>query len=427
MDHEKLAAAKLWLISPAPSATRSSGTDSPRDLPYLSHALYALIPVVDNDVEKVTCDEWWRIYINESWFDAATLPEIGAELAHVTWHLITEHAARARAQNVDRSTASAWEKAADAAVAHTLTQDDLRPKSLPSAHDLNLPPAKSAEEYFAVISRLPPPKPDGESSQDGGSLGPRDGCGSGADGLRRSNEYGPDTDVGALSKHDAIEIRRKVAEDYKQHALGRGDQPGDALRWVERTLKPEVRWEPLLASAVRRAVGWATGRGDYTYTRPSRRSSALPGVVLPGQRKPVPRVSIIIDTSSSVDDKLLARALGEVDGALLALGVPGSQMTIYSVDAAVHTVEKVRRARDAKLVGAGGTDMRLGFRAVVAERPRPDIVICFTDGDTPWPGSAPPGSAVIAAILGRRGWDLPPTPHWATRVECLIDDEWSRP
>ncbi|MFN8108094.1 MAG: VWA-like domain-containing protein [Nocardioidaceae bacterium] len=73
---------------------------------------------------------------------------------------------------------------------------------------------------------------------------------------------------------------------------------------------------------------------------------------------------ISIDTSYSVEDNLLARALGEVDSALMALGVPGVQMMIYSVDAAVHTVEKVRRARDAKLVGAGGTDMRFGFRGV---------------------------------------------------------------
>ncbi len=82
---------------------------------------------------------------------------------------------------------------------------------------------------------------------------------------------------------------------------------------------------------------------------------------------------------------------------------------------------------DAKLVGAGGTDMRLGFRGVEDERPRPDVVICFTDGDTPWPSGPPPGSAVIAAILGRRGFDLPPTPKWATRVECLVDDRWAKP
>lgn len=424
VDHQKLAAAKLWLISPPPAATTGQ-REAPRDLPYLSHALYALIPVVDNEVDRLTCDEWWRIYINEEWFDSASVPDIGAELAHVTWHLLADHAERARDQDVDRSTATLWEKAADITVSHTLLPDKLKPRRLPIASELDLPEARSAEEYFALISRLPPKSEDGEGNQ--GELEPTDGCGSGADGLRRRNEYGPDTDIGAVSKHDATEIRRKVAIEYDRHASTRGTEAGDAMRWVKRTLEPEVPWEPLLSGAVRRAVGWAAGRGDYTYTRPSRRSSSLPGVVLPGQHKPVPRVSIIIDTSYSVDDNLLARALGEVDGALMALGVPGAQMTIYSVDAAIHTVERVRRAKDAKLVGAGGTDMRLGFRGVEEERPRPDVVICFTDGDTPWPSSPPPGAAVIAAILGRRGFPLPPTPKWATRVECLVDDRWARP
>ncbi|HMM82843.1 MAG TPA: VWA-like domain-containing protein [Terrimesophilobacter sp.] len=129
----------------------------------------------------------------------------------------------------------------------------------------------------------------------------------------------------------------------------------------------------------------------------------------------------MVDTSASVDDQLLARALGEVDGAISALGVPDSNITIYSVDAAVHTVAKVRRAQDAKLVGAGGTDLRIGLRAVELERPRPDVIIVFTDGDTPWPASPPPGAIVIAAILGRDRKLLPQTPNWVTRVECVLE------
>ena len=428
MDHQKLAAAKLWLISAPPAAApgqRKARSDAPRDLPYLSRALYALIPVSSGEVERMTVDEWWRVYINEAWLDAATIAEVGAELAHVTWHLLADHADRARGQDVDRATASAWEKSADLTVAHTLIPDSLKPEQLPTSTQMKLPEGRSVEEYFAAISRLPVASQDG-TNDESDQLGPADGCGSGADGLRRLNEYGPDTDVGAVAKHEATQIRRQVAVEYKNHATIRGAYAGDALRWVERTLDPEVAWEPLLSGAVRRAVGWAAGRGDYTYTRPSRRASSLPGVILPGQHKPVPRVSIIVDTSYSVDDTLLARALGEVDGALLALGVPGAQVKIYSVDAALHTVENVRRARDAKLVGAGGTDLRVGFRGVEAERPRPDIVICLTDGDTPWPSAPPPGAVVIAAILGRRGHSLPPTPKWATRVECLVDDRWAR-
>lgn len=414
LDLRKLSAAKLWLISPAPEPVTA---DSPRNLTYLAQALYSLIPIPHDEVPRMSCDEWWRIYINTTWFDSATIREIGEELTHLVWHLLLDHPERARDQRVDRSTASAWAKAADVAISHTLELEKLRHDSLPTASALRMRQGLSAEEYFAFASHLPV-----RSDAPAGALEPADGCGSGADGLPRRHEYGPDTDMAAVSKFDATEIRRQVAIEYQQHASLRGHDPGDALRWVRRILEPKISWEPLLTGAMRRAVGWAAGRGDFTYTRPSRRASTTPGIILPGQRRPLPRLSIVIDTSASVDDQLLSRALGEVDGAISALGVPGSNITVYSVDAAVHSVAKVRRALDAKLVGAGGTDLRIGLRAVEHERPRPDVVIVFTDGDTPWPVSPPPGAVVIAALLGRNRKLLPPTPNWATRVECVLDD-----
>ncbi|WP_454129541.1 vWA domain-containing protein [Microbacterium aurum] len=413
LDFQKLSAAKLWLIS-APVAARDA--DAPRDLPYLAHALYALIPVESAEVHRITGDEWWRVYINPAWLDRSTVPEVGEELAHLTWHLLADHTGRARDQDVDRSTAAAWNRAADATVSHTLAPDALRPDHLATAADFGMRPGLAAEQYYARATGLP--VPDGDAP---GALEPKDGCGSAADGIHRRHEHGPDSDIGAVSAFDATEIRRRVAIEYRDHTLGRGTDPGDALRWVKETLEPRTPWEQLLAGAVRRAIGWTAGRGDYTYTRPSRRASSLPGIVLPGQHRPVPRPSIVVDTSGSVDDQLLARALGEVDSAIAALGIPGANVTVYSVDAAVHTVEKVRRARDAKLVGAGGTDLRIGLRAAEDERPRPDVVIVLTDGGTPWPATPPPGAAVIAAVLGRHRKALPSTPPWAVRVECILD------
>ena len=419
MDDRKLTAAKLWLVSPPPDGSGARSAQRPRDLPYLSHALYALVPVPAPDVPTMTCDEWWRVYVNEDWLAAASVPDVARELAHVVWHLLSDHTRRARSMGVDTSTAPAWTTATDATVAATLDPDELRPSRLRGAAELSLPPNRSAEEYYAALSRLPT-----RADENGAAgLGPADGCGSGADGIRRSHELGPDDeeDAGVVTTAGARAIREAVAVEYRGHHTRRGTNPGYALRWVRQTLEPTVAWEPLLAGSVRRAVGWAAGRGEYTYLRPSRRAASVPGVVLPGQRRPVPRVAVIVDTSASVDDQLLARALGEVDAVLLALGVPGTGLTFYIVDAAVHAVQQLRSARDATLAGAGGTDLRQGFAAVNRQRPRPDVVITFTDADTPWPTAEPPGTAVIAAVLGRRHQQLPATPDWATRVECLID------
>jgi len=167
-------------------------------------------------------------------------------------------------------------------------------------------------------------------------------------------------------------------------------------------------------------VAWTNGNTQYTYTRRSRRQSAVPNVLLPGTRRPVPNVALVIDTSGSVDDHLLGRALGEVDGALRGLGVTGSSVTVLACDTAVQSVTRVRNARDTTLAGGGGTDMAAGITAAAALRPRADVIVVFTDGHTPWPHQAPPGQAVIAAILGRPEHTLPPSPDWAKRIECRL-------
>ena len=57
----------------------------------------------------------------------------------------------------------------------------------------------------------------------------------------------------------------------------------------------------------------------------------MPRIVVPGMRRPIPNIAMVIDTSGSVDDQLLGRALGEVDGALRALGIGASSVTVLLV------------------------------------------------------------------------------------------------
>jgi predicted metal-dependent peptidase len=424
---ERLTAAKLWLVSEPPvlappardvptAAAGASRRAEPRSMSYLAHALFALVPVASAEVPRMSVDEWWRLYVNQDWVLGAEVPEVGAELAHLTWHLLQDHADRARDMRVEAGTAECWHQAADATVCATLDSDSLRPDQLKDARELGLPPDRSAEEYFAALSRLP--VSDGSEP---GELPPDRGCGSGCDGLPRGHELPPDADAGGLDGEAGRDIRRRVAIAYRDHVTSRGTTPGDAWRWATELLEPRIAWEPLLAGAVRRAVGWAAGRTDYTYSRPSRRTGTAVGVVLPGMRRPLPRAAMVVDTSGSVDDRLLGRAMGEVDGALRSLGLGGEGVTVLSCDAAVQTVGRVRRAGDARLAGGGGTDMRVGLQEAEQLRPRPDLVVVFTDGYTPWPATPPPGAAVVVALLGRERAQLPPTPDWAVRVECLLD------
>lgn len=417
---ERLAAAKLWLISQPPAA---SGPNAPRDLAYLATAVYALSTVSSPEVDTIRADEYWRLYVNPDWAADTGAPEIGRELAHVVWHLLMDHSARARGIGVDATTSRAWHLACDLTISDTLADDGACPQSVTdsaaAARTTNprLGTGRSAEDYYAILSRLPAGGGDGDRLD---TMSDRDSCGSAADGIPRASDLPPDADVGTLERIDAEVIRERVAIDYLAAQKGRGDNPRYAARWAKEITQPTIAWEPLLAKAVRRGIGWTSGRHEPTWTRPSRRQSVQPDVLRPGWRRPVPAVAMVIDTSGSIDDKLLGRAMGEVDGALHGLGIPDGSITVLACDAAVGAVTRVRKATEATLVGGGGTDLRVGIAAASELRPRPDLIVVFTDGYTPWPSAPPPGSAVVAAMLGRPGETLPEAPQWTTRINCTL-------
>jgi predicted metal-dependent peptidase len=406
----RLSAAKLWLVS-------SESPTTCGDLPYLASALYALIPVATERVEAMTVDEHWRLYVNPTWIAATDIEAIAARLSHLVWHLLADHSARARDLDVSHDTQTAWQKAADATIAELLQRARIR-SGLIDPRGYGWPSGCSAEEYYARASGLPARVLQPQRGEETGPETPADSsCGSAWDGHARAYELPPLDDVGSVDQHDAEAIRRRVAIEWKAHHSRPGTIPGEWARWVEQILEPKVPWQQVLAAAVRRGLGWAHGHTDYTYTRISRRQSAARGVVLPALRRPVPEVAVVVDTSGSMDDGLLAQALAEIDGILASCGVNAGSVTVLAVDAAVHHVERVRQARDVKLGGGGGTDMGVGIEAALALRPRPQLIIVLTDGETPWPPAIPP-VPVLAVLISHHAAVLVPTPAWVMQVVC---------
>ena len=414
---DRLAAAKLWLLSVQGG-----------DLPYLSTALFALTPVASDAVRAVSTDVHWRLYVNPQWLDTTDVPDIAAELAHQVWHLLADHAARALDVGVTRATAGSWRTAADVTVGEVLGLGGLAERlALPTPGSLRLAEGRSAEEHYARLSRLPTRPTDADEpdsdrdeddgDEDDGEAGHAD-CGSGCDGLARSHELSVSDDVPGITTHAAAGVREHVAIEFREHVTTRGTIPGEWARWVEQVLDPVVDWRTVLRASVRRGLGWAAGHTDYTYARISRRQAVSASVVLPALRRRVPSVAVVVDTSGSIDDGLLAQALAEVDGVLSGLSVSDAQVTVLAVDAEVHAVSTVREAKAVALAGGGGTDMVRGIDEALAVHPRPDVIIVLTDGYTPWP-AAPGPVPVIAVIMGRRYQDLPPTPPTVLRVACV--------
>jgi predicted metal-dependent peptidase len=206
-----------------------------------------------------------------------------------------------------------------------------------------------------------------------------------------------------------------VADRIHEHQKRRGDVPAGWQRWSDDILTPVVNWRRQLAAAVRHGVADVAGRVDFTYRRPSRRAAAVPDIVLPSLRQPLPQVAMVLDTSGSMSDDMLAQALGEVSGVLRSLGLGRRNLRVICCDAKAYGQQRILDARDVRLLGGGGTDMGAGLAAAAEMRPRPDLAIVLTDGHTPWPRRAPDGIRVVVGLMDADGR----TPEWATTV--LVD------
>jgi hypothetical protein len=247
-------------------------------------------------------------------------------------------------------------------------------------------------------------------------------CGSAAHGHDRPWEQGDgDPEQGApgqdgLSPSAGDLVRRQVAGENLNHAKQAGTVPAGLLRWAQAVLEPKVDWRRALAAELRRGVREVSGRVDYSYRRPSRRASAVVDVVLPSLRRPTPEVAIVCDTSGSMTEDDLAKVLAEVEGLLRSVGL--GAVRVLSVDTEVHgAARRVRSAHEVALEGGGGTDMGAGIDAAMALRPRPQVIVVLTDGETPWPSGPPRGAVVVVGLIGSRA---PAAPAWARSVR--IDD-----
>ncbi|ULR48765.1 DUF2201 family putative metallopeptidase [Streptomyces deccanensis] len=357
-----------------------------RARPYLASALFALHTVETRQVPTMGVDRYWRCYVSPDFVDRTPVEELASVWVHEVSHLLRDHHGRSDRVAKERDLTGPGDRlrmniAADCEINDDAFGDGLVTPSgavLPSS--LKLPAGQLMEEYLWEFR-----------------LGPRTrelawlDCGSGADGLERGWELGPDG-AHALSEQERDAVRFRVAQGIKGRP---GSAPEGWKRWAEEAFHPPQPWRALLGAAVRSAAS-APGAGeDYSYGRPSRRSAGVPGAVLPSLRRRPPHVSVIIDTSGSVSDAELGSALLEVAAISRAVGGRRDLVTVVPCDAAARIAHPLCRAEGIPLLGGGGTDLRAGFARALRGHPRPDVVVVLTDGQTPWPSSRPPCRTVV--------------------------------
>ncbi|MFE0120552.1 VWA-like domain-containing protein [[Kitasatospora] papulosa] len=368
------------------------------DRPYLASALYALTVVASDEVPTMGVDRYWRCYVSPGFVDRTPVAELAAVWVHEVAHLLRDHHGRAELlPPADRRDRHRVNVAQDCEINDDLIADGLPlPAGRMEPRLFGLPEGQLFEAYLPAL----PPSPVTHD------------CGSGAHGQPSDWESGDRAGPAGVGAVEAEALRRHTAEAMRAHARARGPLPGGWKRWADEVLEPTVDWRRALAGAVRDAAAWASGAIDYTYRRPSRRSAALRGIVLPSLRRPLPRVAVVIDTSGSMGEAEIAAALGEVTGVLREVGVRGNRVTVLACDADVQAVSRVTATGQITLGGGGGTDMRVGIAAALAGPERPSIVVVLTDGLTPWPDETS-SCRLVAALVGP---SAPAPPPWIETV-----------
>ena len=400
LDMEKLLAARLHAV---------------KVRPYLAGALFALHVVEDRSVPTMAVDAHWRCYVSPGFVERTPVEELAGVWVHEVSHLLRDHHGRGERYAREHEEYGPGERLRRNIAADFEINDDIYGHGLPLPAGavlpslLRLPDGLLMEEYLrrASMSGL------------AADLAWLD-CGSGADGQDRPWELGPDGADG-LNKQQRDAVRFRVAEGIKGRP---GDAPEGWRRWADEAFQPPQPWRQLLGAAVRSAAGASGAGGDHSYRRPSRRSAAVPGVLLPSLRRMPPRVCVVIDTSGSVSDAELGSALLEVAAISRAVGGRRDLVSVISCDAAAGIAVPLCRAENIELVGGGGTDLRSGFARALRSRPRPDVIVALTDGQTPWPSAQPPCRTVIGLFprptraVDEEDSDYAPDapPHWARVV-----------
>jgi predicted metal-dependent peptidase len=373
---------------------------------YFAPALFNLIPVKTDMIASMAVDSHWRLYYNEQWLAAHSVEENAAVLIHEVSHLLREHEARKKAAAVNDE--ALWNTVADCEINDDLAAEGLPlPDDPPQPQKYGLEPGQNAETYYRQMYK--PAQPGNSATtqlttnHQPLTTNRHHDCGSGAHGERRPWELpADDGSPGGAPGVDPVKaelVRRECAQKILDRSGDAGDVSIGWRRWARTVLTPKVDYMATIRHAVRKALRESTlGRYDRTYRRPHRRQAAYGEFIMASFHQPRPRPGFLIDTSASMQETQLARAVAELGGLTRQLGY-STEVVVACCDAAVHDVKKVFTSAQLELYGGGGTDIGAGLQWFIDRKGGPiDLLVIVTDCQTPWPDATPPFPVITIRV-----------------------------
>lgn len=194
-------------------------------------------------------------------------------------------------------------------------------------------------------------------------------------------------------------LRDEVARDIRN----RSDAPEGAKLWADELINPRISWEANLKNMAGSIIAPKI-KSQKTLKRPNKKSMA--DNIIPGWEGFIPNITILLDTSGSMENFHIKWALGAIKDMAKRMG----SVTVLDCDADIHE-KRVITSETKEYTGGGGTSMAYGMSKI----DKYDCLIVLTDGETDWPHK--PMKNVIA--ITPEGIMVP---DWIKHIEINIQD-----
>ena len=333
-----------------------------------------------------------RLYFDPDFVNRQTTGVLAFGLAHVALHCALGH--RDHGLNLDLAR---WRSACDRVVNAVLAAE-----GLPVPPEVTIFPEAAERSVDALYQEMEGRLPDAVFDEHWFTEDREDA--EGESGSAAGADYQPDelASEAETDEAEALALEETWDQRFEQVAMT-ADRQGGSRGGLGRILDRELAhrsgtdWRRLLDRYLVQL-----SRTDFTYARPSRRSTDT--MIMPALSQPELELVVALDISGSVRDGDLSLFLSELDS---LKGQLRARLTIHACDNRLAeegpwVIEPYEHFRWPGLKGRGGTDFRPIFDWV-ARRGAPDCLIYFTDGRGRFP-ETPPSYPVIWLVNG----DQPP-------------------
>ena len=195
---------------------------------------------------------------------------------------------------------------------------------------------------------------------------------------------------------------------------GAGNLPNGVKRILSDITEPKMNWRELLRQQLESTI-----KSDFTFARPSRRGWHM-DAILPGMKNDqMIDIALAIDSSGSMDDKMLTDIKSEVKG--ITEEFANFRIHMFSFDTKVHnpeeyTSDNLDDITEYEIHGGGGTDFGCMFDYLKEEMIEPKRLVVFTDG-YPWDTWGDPNYCETVWIIHSNDNPTPPFGTWAKYEE----------